>query len=232
MLSTPAVRLILGTPALLALGTPLPVILPTSITGARNYHREGQIDWRVVRDCLIAGFLGTFIGSMLNPWLGGHLLMLLTAVIVFAIGLDFATGARQRRLASQHAASSYQRSRSFSIGAIGGFLSGLLGIGGGVFMVPAFIVSLGMPAKKAFGTSLVVVAGLAVPGTLIHWRLGHIDWMLALWLTLGVIPGAHLGSIVALRARESRLVNGFGVFLMTIALIFAGQEVLHLLQGR
>lgn len=80
------------------------------------------------------------------------------------------------------------------IGLGAGFVSGLLGIGGGIIMIPAFYRLLKMPVKQVVATSLAVVGILAVPGSITHAYLGHIDFAIAGLLALGVMPGAFLGS--------------------------------------
>ena len=76
-----------------------------------------------------------------------------------------------------------------AIGLTAGLLSGLLGIGGGILMVPAFVGWVRLPIKEAVGCSLACVGILAVPGTITHALLGHIDWAFALPLCVAVIPG-------------------------------------------
>ena len=70
-----------------------------------------------------------------------------------------------------------------------GALSGLLGIGGGILMVPAFSAWVGMPLKQTIATSLACVGIFAIPGTLTHWYLGHIDWTFAIALVGRRDPG-------------------------------------------
>lgn len=233
VLTTPAIRLFLGGAPLIALGTPLPVTLPTALTGAWNYHRRQEVDWAVARWVGGAGVLAAILGAYLTTRFSGHVLMLLTAFLILIVGLDFASGARQRRLLGGNAIAAADRKLPMIlIGLVGGFLSGFLGIGGGVFMVPAFMLGLGMQVKRAFGTSLVVVACLAVPGSVVHLALGHVDPFLALGLTLGVVPGAYLGSSFALRAKGGNLANWFGWFMVAIALFFGGQEIWFWLQKK
>src|SRR5439155_25747352 len=58
-------------------------------------------------------------------------------------------------------------------GVVAGLASGLLGIGGGVVLVPVMNGLLGMPLKRTLGTSLAVIAFMVVPGTIVHALLGH-----------------------------------------------------------
>jgi uncharacterized protein len=97
-------------------------------------------------------------------------------------------------------------------------------------MVPAFTVFIGMPLRRALGTSLVTISALVVPGTIVHWWLGHIDWAIFAALTVGVIPGARLGAKVALGVREQSLRVAVGLFLLVIALLYGTRELLELIR--
>jgi hypothetical protein len=119
-----------------------------------------------------------------------------------------------------------------TIGFGAGFVSGLLGVGGGIVMVPAFTLFVGMPLKRALGTSLVVIAALVVPGTLVHWALGHIDWAIFVVLTIGVVPGARLGAHIALGAGERRLRLLVGTFLLVVAAAYGLSQLVELVGGR
>ncbi|MBI2709367.1 MAG: sulfite exporter TauE/SafE family protein [Actinobacteria bacterium] len=112
------------------------------------------------------------------------------------------------------------------IGVVAGLLSGLLGIGGGVVMVPAFTQMARMPLKRAIATSLACVALFAVPGTLTHGLVNRdIDWRFALLLALGVVPGARLGAALTVRTDDRRLQPIVAGFLGFTALLFAVGEL-------
>jgi len=114
------------------------------------------------------------------------------------------------------------------IGIAAGGLSGFLGIGGGVLMVPAFTTWLRVPIKVALATSLACVGVLAIPGMLTHAALGHIDWLFALPLSVTVIPGARLGAHLTIRSSDRTLRLLVGVVLGLIATAYAVGEVLAL----
>ena len=91
------------------------------------------------------------------------------------------------------------------IGMAAGVLSGLLGIGGGILMVPAFSAWVGLPLKETIATSLACVGIFAIPGTITHAYLGHIDWTFAVALAVGVIPGAQIGAHFTINADDRTL---------------------------
>jgi uncharacterized membrane protein YfcA len=114
------------------------------------------------------------------------------------------------------------------IGFAAGVVSGLLGIGGGIIMVPLLAGWCGMPLKRALGTSLLTIWALVIPGTVVHAWLGNIDWWVALFLTIGAVPGARLGALVALSAQERLLRTVVGSGMLVIAVLYAAAQLVQL----
>lgn len=228
MISTPAIRA-LGASATIAVGTTLPSILPSAATGTRRYVKEHLVDWRIVRWAVPAGIVGSVLGSLASHWVpgDGHVLMLLTA------GLLAFTAARMTRDPSSqadHTASEQATSGPLfaGIGFAAGALSGLLGVGGGIVMIPGFSELGRVPLRRTIATSLACVGLFAIPGTITHALLGDVDWRLALFLTIGVIPGARLGAAATLRSSDRRLRMAVAGFLGAIAVVYAIGELLAL----
>lgn len=229
LLSTPAIRLLLSVPPLIAVGTTLPVVIPTAISGGIVYLKRGLIAKEVVKWAAPAGMIGAVLGATLTKFVPGHYLLIITALIILYVGIRFLWPASQN---SEHRTPNPGLSSlsSFLVGLGAGFVGGLLGIGGGIILIPAFVFLGKMSAKKAFGSSLVTIAFMAIPGTIVHHLLGHIDWTIAAWLTLGVIPGGYLGARLTERAKERALVIAFALFLITLSLYFTTSELLSILR--
>jgi uncharacterized membrane protein YfcA len=115
-----------------------------------------------------------------------------------------------------------------AIGFAAGVVSGLLGIGGGLVMVPLLAGWCGMPLKRALGTSLLTIWALVIPGTIVHAFLGNIDWWVALFLSIGAVPGARLGATLALGARERTLRTIVGGGMLVIAVLYAAAQLVEL----
>lgn len=247
VVSTPAIRL-LGVSALTAIGTTLPSILPSAAAGTLRYAREKLLDRRVVLWTAPAGVFGSVGGSLLSRVVpgDGHWLMVLTAVLLGT------TAWRMRRapdakpvvedagslgavetdeaVARADAGGSGSVGRDTplvlsGIGLVAGLLSGLLGVGGGIVLVPAFTEIVRMPLKSAIASSLACVGLLAVPGTISHALLGGIDWRFAALLAVGVVPGARLGAAAAIRASDRRLRLAVSLFLGAVAVVYATGEI-------
>src|SRR5204862_6829651 len=114
------------------------------------------------------------------------------------------------------------------IGVGAGLLSGLLGVGGGILMVPLFSAWLGLDLRTTIATSLACVGIFAIPGTLTHWYLGHIDWAFAIPLAIGVIPGAQIGARITIGTNERTLRYAVGALLGVLAIIYGVGEILAL----
>lgn len=229
VVSTPAIRA-LGATALQAIGSTLPSILPSSIAGSLRYHRESFIIWRIVVLTSILGIPASVAGSRLSGAVpgNGHALMILTAALVAYTGYRTAfPTVRTLERAGQPIDAEWWRLAVIGIAA--GALSGLLGIGGGILMVPAFSTWVGLPLRETIATSLACVGIFAIPGTLTHWYLGHIDWTFAAALAVGVIPGARIGAHFTINANDKVLRYSVGAALGIIATIYAAGEVLALI---
>jgi uncharacterized membrane protein YfcA len=230
ILSTPAIRAVGATP-LEAVASTLPSIIPSSIAGVLRYRRAGLIRWPLVAVVGTAGSLTAVGGSFLSHLVpgGGHLLMVATAGLV---GLTAAAAVRIPApvLDAGPPGPTSERPppelvRPATIGVAAGGLSGLLGVGGGIVMLPAFIAWLRLPIKEAIATSLACVGILATPATITHAILGEIDWWFALPLALAVIPGARLGARLSIRAAERPLRITMAVVLGVIAIVYGSLEV-------
>ncbi len=233
VISTPGIRL-LGASALVAIGTTLPSIIPSSVSGTIRYRPEDLIIWKAVAWTAPTGIAAAVGGALLSRVIPGegHWLMVLTALLLGYTALRMARQAVVHARAGPPAdppAVHDAPGRYAAVGVVAGLLSGLLGIGGGVVMVPGFNQLAGMSLKAAIATSLVCVGIFAVPGTITHAALGNIDWRFALLLAVGVIPGARLGATLAVRAGDQRLRLAVAGFLGAIALVYAGGELAALL---
>lgn len=222
IVSTPAIRL-LGASPLLAVGTTLPAILPSAVAGSVRYTRARLVDWAVVRRVAPVGVASAVVGARLSHAVPGrgHLLMVATAGLIMFTAVRLAGRPRAPRAATQR----LRGWRPALVGILAGGSSGLLGVGGGVLMVPAFTDWLGLPIKQTVATSLACVGIFALPSTVAHAMLGDIDWSFAIPLSVAVVPGAMLGSRLAVRASDRHLRLAVAATLGAVALIYGGAEL-------
>jgi uncharacterized membrane protein YfcA len=225
---TPGIQVLLGAAPIVALATPLPVILPTAITGALTYRKAGEIDEHAALWMAVPGIAAAAVGAALTKVIDTHLLLVITALLLAYQAFGILRG---RRAGAQMPERATTRGVYAGIGIVAGLISGLLGIGGGLVMVPLLAGWLGMPLKRALGTSLLAIVVLVIPGTIVHASLGHIDWGVFLAITLGAVPGALIGARIALGTQERTLRLAVGSFLLVVALAYGASEAVTLLRG-
>jgi uncharacterized membrane protein YfcA len=112
------------------------------------------------------------------------------------------------------------------IGVVAGVLSGLVGVGGGIVMVPALVLLLGFTQKHAQGTTLAMLAvPVGIFAVITYYRAGYVNVKAALWLGLGFLVGAAISSHYAVRMPEQTMARLFGGVLLVIAakLLFFGR---------
>lgn len=108
-----------------------------------------------------------------------------------------------------------------AIGLAGGLFSGLLGVGGGVVMVPMLVLLGGFGQRNAHAVSLGAIIPISAAGVLAFGAAGEIRVLQAAALAVGSIVGAQAGARLLVQADERRLKLAFGVFLLIVAALMA-----------
>jgi uncharacterized membrane protein YfcA len=214
--ATPLLKWI-GLPGFIAVASPLPATLPSTIVSASAYFRAQLMDWKVVGWGVAVGVPATIAGALLSQKTGVEPLLILTALLILGFGLSFLihpTGDRVEQPSAGNAA------LMAAIALVVGFISGLLANSGGLLFAPLYARTLKLPLKTAFACSLLVSAALSIPGTLVHWYLGHISWPVTGLIALGSIPFAYLGATLAVRTHASSLERWYGMVLTVLGLFF------------
>ncbi len=110
------------------------------------------------------------------------------------------------------------------LGVAAGVLSGLVGIGGGVLLVPALVFLFGLSQHQAQGTTLaLMVAPVGIVAAWAYWRQGYVDLRVAALISLGFVIGSIVGARLSIGISDAVLQKVFGVFLLllSVKLIFS-----------
>ncbi|VAW16694.1 hypothetical protein MNBD_BACTEROID01-270 [hydrothermal vent metagenome] len=110
------------------------------------------------------------------------------------------------------------------VGLASGLLSGVLGVGGGIIVIPALIFILGLSQHQAQGTSLAfMVMPVGILAVWKYWKEGYVDWNFAFVLAFTFLIGAYFGSILSVHISGRTLKKIFGVlmFVVSIKMIFS-----------
>ena len=105
------------------------------------------------------------------------------------------------------------------VGILSGMLAGVFGVGGAIIVIPALVFILGLSQHDAQGTSLAfMLPPVGILATWNYWKAGHVNWKMALVLSLTFIVGAYLGSQFSINISDKTLRRMFGVLMMVIAI--------------
>lgn len=105
-----------------------------------------------------------------------------------------------------------------AIGIVTGILSGMLGIGGAIIMIPAMVFLLGMSQHSAQGTSLfVMLPPISIFAVINYWKQGYVNLKFSIILIVAFIVGSYFGSKLALNIPQAILKKIFGILLLAVA---------------
>lgn len=109
--------------------------------------------------------------------------------------------------------------RALGVGTFAGFVSGLLGVGGGVVLVPGLVWALGLNQRRAVANSLLAIIPISIVGVATYYLAsGHrVRFDLGVVLAVGGIAGARLGAVIAHRVSDRALTIAFGVLMVLVA---------------
>jgi uncharacterized membrane protein YfcA len=211
-----------------ALGTSLAVIVPTSLRSFRAHRARGAVDMTVLRNWVVAAPLGVLIASGVAAVASGGALRLAFAGVATLVALRLLFNRQSWRLGSALPVGP----GNFVAGMVIGFLSTLMGVGGGV-MSSTYLTLYGRPIHQAVATSAGVGVLIAIPGTIGYmlgglgtaglppFSIGYVNLLgvaLIIPLTLLFAPlGVRTAHALAARSLE----RVFAVFLLLVAARFA-----------
>jgi uncharacterized membrane protein YfcA len=116
-----------------------------------------------------------------------------------------------------------------SIGLCAGVLSGFVGVGGGIVIVPALVYMLGFSQHQAQGTSLFVLSmPVVIMATMNYWKTGNVNWKFGLIIALTFVVGGYIGSKLALKISPGlvKLLFGLLTAYVSFKLIVSGYQSL------
>ena len=105
------------------------------------------------------------------------------------------------------------------VGVAAGMLGGLVGVGGGIIIVPALVYVLGMDQKTAQGTSLgLIMLPVGIFGVMQYYKQGHVDFRVVAVLAVGFLAGSYFGSKIALSLPQETVKKIFAILMILIAI--------------
>lgn len=192
-----------------------------AISAAITYFRKKMVDVKIGLPLLVTSTLCAPLGAMMTARID---IRIFTGILAFVILVAATRMLFAKKTESEGMAVSTAR-RIIGGGCIGmviGVMAGLLGIGGGVFIVPLLIYLLKVPTKTAAATSIFIVVFSSFSGFITHISLAETDWRFILTAAVFSFAGGQLGSRIMaekLKGRTVRQIFGVVLLLFTLKLI-------------
>ncbi len=239
ILSVPALVYGLGMPVREAVPTSLLVVGATAALGALLHARSGRVSLRTALPFAAAGVAGSVAGAWVHHRVSEAFVLGGLALLMVAVAVAMLRRSVRERRAELRPVPAAERAdppgarlgrpsgaRVAWSGAGVGFLTGLFGVGGGFLIVPAMVLSLGLPVASAVGTSLVVIAVNSAAALVAHLAVGSIALGTALVFTGGGVTGAVAGERLARSASAARLSAWFSYLVIAVGLLVLLEVIL------
>ncbi|HET7587764.1 MAG TPA: sulfite exporter TauE/SafE family protein [Gammaproteobacteria bacterium] len=217
ILTVPVLVYLFDQPEKVAIAGSLAVVGSISFVGAAPYAFRRMVDWPVVGLFGVPGMVAAYGGAWVGHYLPGALQLLLFAVIVLLAAFMML---RPRK----PDAAARPRQPLWSVpldGLAVGFVTGLVGVGGGFMIIPALVLLVGLPMHRAVGTSLCIIVLNAFAGfhkylSVLEANQLHLEWAILGAIAAIGIAGSLIGNVVGTRVPQAKLKRIFGVFLIVM----------------
>ncbi len=210
--------------------TSLFMIMVASISATLVFGRKKTVDWKLLLAIAPLAVLGSFAGGFAAHWVSAVILKIIFALVLTIAAFFMLRPVTEGRnpdfmpqwFSWNRTCGEYQYriSMGMLIPAVmlAGFIAGMIGVGGGLFVLPMLILLFGCPTRIAIGVSTSYVGITALPGFLGHIIGGvHFNIWYALILAVAAFIGARLGPIISLRTSVSKLRVVLSIVLIALA---------------
>ncbi|MCK9481564.1 MAG: sulfite exporter TauE/SafE family protein [Bacteroidia bacterium] len=236
----PVLTLVFGVPMKYAVATSLIAVIGTSSGAAATYVKEGFTNIQVGMFLQIATSIGAILGAVIIIWMDVPvdvlgivfgLVLLITAILTAKKQPDHREnvieGSLTQKLQLYGAFTQDDKTINYGsrfpifgslIMALAGFISGLLGVGGGVFKVLAMDNVMRLPFKVSTTTSNFMIGVTAVSSAILYFANGYVEPLLAAPVLIGIILGAFVGAKILKHINVHLLKRIFAVLVAIIAL--------------
>ena len=179
-------------------GTSLAVIFPMALCSAITYGVMGYIEWDVFLAFAGGGAVGALLGARLMKRLPEKRLQWLFGLFVACVGLVMVlTSSTVSAAGPVHEISGLDHLWCVLGGLLAGFLSGILGVGGGVVLIPIMVLLVGMDQHSAQGISLAAIAVISFFGAITHFKQKTVRNDIAMYMAPSAVCYGLLGSFLA-----------------------------------
>lgn len=224
ILMVPLLVYVAGMEEKVAIATSLFVVGVTSLGALIPHARAGRVQWRAGAYFGVAAMAAAYLGGRAADLVSGGFLMVAFALMMLATSIGMIRGRKQPSTSQRDEPGRAQLLQTLAQGAVVGFVTGMIGAGGGFLIVPALVLLGGMPMSAAVATSLMVIVLKSFSGLAGHLANVQIDWSLAVAITAAAILGSVFGARLSGVVPAEVLRRGFGWFVLAMGVFILFQQ--------
>lgn len=237
ILTVPVLVYLFGIEPVLATGYSLFIVGATSFAGGIRAYMYKQVDFRAVSLFGIPSIFSIFIArhfilpvipdtiTLFNYTVSKGSFLMIVFALLMLVAAFFMMKPRNEEEKESADDQQYKSIALFIPGLLVGLLTGLLGAGGGFMIIPALVLILQLPMKKAIGTSLHIIAINSLFGFLFSLKQYSFNWKMLLIVTLLAIVGVIAGTWFAKRIENKMLRRVFGWFVLAMGIYIVIKEL-------
>lgn len=201
-----------------AVGTSLATIVPTALVGVITHYllESSNIKWLIVLFIVLGSIFGAKFGATLAKKIHSKMLKRIFAILIVFTGLKMTNIIE---IPTQAITTITAYPLLVVLGLVAGSASALLGIGGGVIMVPVLNLFFGLNIHQAVATSLTVILPTTFAGAIFHNKFDHINKKALKFLIPTALVGAVLGAVFTNSLPSATIKMIFGIYLFIAAIL-------------
>lgn len=235
ILTVPVLVYLFGVSPILATSYSLFVVGSTSLIGSFNSWRAGLVDFKTALLFGVTSIITVFITrKIIIPRIPedihvGNIIMhfSILTMVLFALLMLVASISmiRSKHTITIHEEKKTNLGKLILYGVSIGLVTGFLGAGGGFLLIPALVLLLHLPMKKAIGTSLLIIALNSLAGFIGDTGHFKIDWSFLFIVSFIAIAGVFVGGMLGKRINGAKLKTGFGWFVLAMGIYIIVKEI-------
>jgi len=214
------VLLLLGYAVLISISTSLVLNLITSVSAGYIFYRKKMIDFKTSLIFVPGICVGALLGGALGNFIDTTILLWLFVIFLFGVGVRMIYTYWEQGKSEGECPTGFSGKMLVLISVVGfaiGLLSGLLGVGGGILIVPFMVYVCKYPTKWAAGSSHLIISFSALFGIIGHSAFGSLDIPLILVTGTAVLIGGNLGARTSMKLKSGMMKAGLGLIMLALA---------------
>ncbi len=229
ILAVPLLVYLVGENIHLAIITSLIAVGATSLISSFSYMKQSLVKFKIALLMASPGIISTYLGSLVNKELKGHVLLISFSILMIYIGYLMLKKKRNPEMDSE-SSRKINYKKILLLGFFTGLASGFFGVGGGFLLVPALYIGANLKMKEAIATSLFIIFLFGVFG-LVSYEIQQrpVSYIISLIFASGGSLGGIAGAIYAKRLNQDKLRFVFALFTIIMGISIFTQNIINLI---